>query len=208
MDDEYPIYHCPCGSGYITEDYFEPNDWVAGYFRHWLRCPICQKMLVLFSGENRDDFFLVSKDYPKYTGPQSFVIRQRFATGGMEFYEELIRAYTRDQLRYARDALARAGSCSRVPDCGVDSWGYQVVLASRRRRGSARVNVLLGELDEALSQYHCYWDNKETRDRLISEAETAERQYRYERYRHAILPRDLVRIDEQDRKKVCPNERC
>ena len=205
MDDEYPIYHCPCGSGYITEDYFEPNDWVSGYFRHWLRCPVCQKTFMLFSGENRDDFFLVSKDYPEYTGPRSDFVRQRFVTGGMEFYEELICTYTRDQLRYARAALARAGSCSRVPDRGVDSWGHQVVLASRRRRRSARVNVLLGELDQALSQYNCYWDNKEARDRLISEAETAERQYRYERYQHAILPRDLVRVDEQERKKFCPD---
>ena len=163
---------------------------------------------MLFSGKDRDDFFLVSKDYPKYTGPRSALVRQKFVIGGMEFYEELIRTYTRDQLRYARDALARAGSCSRVPNRGVDRWGHEVVLASRRRRGSARVNVLLGELDEALVQYSCYWDNKEARDKLISEAETAERQYRYERYRHAILPRDLVRVDEQERKKFRLDERC
>jgi len=31
---------------------------------------------MLFSGENRDDFFLVSKDYPKYTGPRSDFVRQ------------------------------------------------------------------------------------------------------------------------------------
>lgn len=182
---------CPCGRGRVTR-VDRDDDWGRFERKYYLECPDCSDKYEIeyettgwqHPGHERTSVYLAPKDYPPYDGPSEDVAFGKKQEWTKDFVVWLIENETRANLAQAKAELVECGSCSRVK--GVAAY---IVEHRRKLLKSARVKVIVSEIDCALERYDTFNGNAEQRE-PVRAAEQIERA-KYREKRRGVL----IRVD-------------
>ena len=181
---------CPCGQGKITQKHYI-DDWNRSKDGQLaIECEDCARKYGvetihhhsrLSTDGGWDEFFLVPKGYPDYTGLSEMDTYGPTVSSNYNFVNWLIEHFTTEELLNAKVQLLHNKSSAKLTGIAADIRNEH-----RRAKNTVRIGKILGSVEEALEAYSEYTGNKSQREDVRTREKEARNAYGKEKRKYTI----------------------